>query len=141
MSLSVHVLAVNAADVVGRAVRSLTGVADEVVLVDAGSSDGTPEVAEAACREAGAAFRCVPLSPATHPGLFMRDEPSTWRREAPGPFTGLHVLRRFDLARNLGLDQCAGTHVVKLDADDEVMDPAGISKACRFLDANPGWRS
>ena len=138
MSLSVHVLAVNAADVVGRAVRSLSGVVDEVVLVDAGSSDCTSLVAEAACREAGASFRCVRLSPATHPELFMRDEPSAWRREVPGPFTGLQVLRRFDLARNLGLEQCSCPYVVKLDADDEVLDPAGISKACRFLDANPG---
>jgi glycosyltransferase involved in cell wall biosynthesis len=137
VSLSVHVLAVNAADVVGRAVRSLSGVSSEVVLVDAGSSDGTPEVAEAACREVGAAFRCVSLSPLTHPELFMRDEPSTWRREVPGPFTGLHVLRRFDLARNLGLDQCSCSYVAKLDADDEVLDPAGIVKACRFLGANP----
>jgi len=138
VSLSAHILAVNAASVVGRAVRSLGGVASEVVLVDAGSSDGTAGVAEAACREVGAAFRCVSLSPASHPELFMRDVPSTWRREVPGPFTGLHVLCRFDLARNLGLDQCTCTYVAKLDADDEVLDPSGIAKACRFLDANPG---
>ena len=138
VSLSAHILAVNAAGVVGRAVRSLAGVASEVVLVDAGSSDGTVLATEAACREVGAAFRCVSLSPASHPGLFMRDEPATWFREVPGPFTGLHVLRRFDLARNLGLDQCTCTYVAKLDADDEVLDPSGIAKACRFLDANPG---
>jgi glycosyltransferase involved in cell wall biosynthesis len=137
LSLSVHVLAVNAADVVGRAVRSLSGIADEVVLVDAGSTDGTPDVVEATCREVGADFKCVFLSPATHPELFMLDEPSTWRREVPGPFTGIQILRRFDLARNLGLDQCTRPYVVKLDADDEVLDPVGILKVCRFLDGEP----
>ena len=77
-------LPVNAADVVGRAVRSLSGVADEVVLVDAGSSDGTPDVVQDVCGVLGVSFRCVSLSPSTNPELFMRDEPTTWRREVPG---------------------------------------------------------
>lgn len=135
MSLSAHVLAVNAAGVVGRAVRSLSGIVDEVVLVDAGSVDGTPDVVGEVCREVGADFKLVPLSPSTHPDLFMRDDPSTWRREVPGPFSGLQILRRFDLARNLGLAVCGCPYVVKIDADDEVLDPAGILKVCEFLDA------
>jgi glycosyltransferase involved in cell wall biosynthesis len=137
LSLSVHLLAVNAADVVGRTVRSLSGIASEVVLVDAGSTDGTPDVVAATCRDVGADFKCVLLSPSTHPELFMLDDPSTWSRPVPGPFTGVQILRRFDLARNLGLDQCTRPYVVKLDADDEVLDPVGILKVCRFLDDNP----
>lgn len=137
MNLSVHVLVRNGSRVVGRALRSLRGVADEVVLVDSGSTDGTMDVAGSFCELAEIAFRSVVVTPESHPYLFLLDEPSTWRRLVPGPFTGLRVLRRFDLARNLGLDLCRGKYVLKLDADDEVLDPAGVVVICRFLDANP----
>ena len=125
------------ATVVGRAIRSLVGVADEVVLVDSGSTDDTVGIARGVCEDSGIAFQCVLLTPESHPGLFLVDEPGTWRRSVPGPFTGLSVLRRFDLARNLGLDLCRGRSVVKVDADDEVMDPAGLLAICKFLDASP----
>jgi glycosyltransferase involved in cell wall biosynthesis len=136
--VSAHVLAVDASATILRGLRSLLGVVQEVVLVDAGSTDGTPVVVEAFCALEGLAYDSVALSPATHPDLFLLDVPSTWSRPVPGQFTGLHVLRRFELARNLGLDRCTGDVVVKLDADDEVLDPAGLAKVCRFFAANPG---
>jgi glycosyltransferase involved in cell wall biosynthesis len=136
--VSAHVLALDAAPTIGRALRSLVGVADEVVLVDSGSTDGTPDLAATFCSRAGMDFACVELSPARHPDLFLLDAPSTWSRPVPGPFTGRRVLRRFEMARNLGLDRCTGDVVVKLDADDEVLDPDGLARVCRFLAANPG---
>jgi glycosyltransferase involved in cell wall biosynthesis len=135
--VSAHVLAVDAFLFILRGLRSLLGVVQEVVLVDAGSTDGTPVVVEAFCALEGLAYDCVTLSPATHPDLFLLDAPSTWSRPVPGPFTGLQILRRFDLARNLGLDRCTGDVVVKLDADDEVLDPGGLAKVCSFLAASP----
>lgn len=140
MRVSAHVLAVDASRTVERGLRSLLGVASEVVLVDAGSTDGTPDLVSEFCSRERLNFTCVELSHhySTCEGLFLLDEPSTWRRSVPGPFTGRWVLRRFDLARNLGLDRCTGDVVVKLDADDEVLDPGGLQKVCRFLAASPG---
>jgi glycosyltransferase involved in cell wall biosynthesis len=136
--VSAHVLAVNASGTILRGLRSLLGVVDEVVLVDSGSTDGTPDLVADFCSREGLAYVYVSLSPFSHPDLFLLDDPSTWSRPVSGPFTGLRVLRRFDLARNLGLDRCRGDVVVKLDADDEVLDPAGLARVCRFFAANPG---
>jgi glycosyltransferase involved in cell wall biosynthesis len=135
--VSAHVLAVNASGTIVRGLRSLLGVVDEVVLVDSGSTDGTPEVVEFFCMREGLAYDCVRLSPMKFPDLFLLDVPSTWSRPVLGPFTGLSILRRFDLARNLGLDRCTGDVVVKLDADDEVLDPGGLAKVCAFLATSP----
>jgi glycosyltransferase involved in cell wall biosynthesis len=45
-ALSAFIIALNEADRIGAAIGSLRGVAEEVVVVDSGSTDGTPEVAE-----------------------------------------------------------------------------------------------
>src|SRR4051812_10362051 len=47
MSLSVCLLTRNQRERLTAALRSLAGAADEVLVVDAGSTDGTPEVAGA----------------------------------------------------------------------------------------------
>ena len=136
MRVSAHILAVNAASTIERALRSLLGVVDEIVLVDSWSTDGTPELVEAFCSRERLDHTLVQLSPVIHEDLFLLDVPSTWSRSVPGLFTARRVLRRFDLARNLGLDRCTGDVVVKLDADDEVLDPGGLFKVCRFLSVN-----
>ena len=41
LRLSIHMLALNAASVVERALRSVARSADEINLIDTGSSDGT----------------------------------------------------------------------------------------------------
>lgn len=138
MRVSAHVLAVNASATILRGLRSLLGVVDEVVLVDTGSGDGTPDLVAEFCSREGLGYDCVELTPVSHSDLFLLDVPSTWSRLVPGPFTGLRVLRRFELARNLGLDRCTGDVVVKLDADDEVLDLEGLAKVCSFLAASPG---
>lgn len=45
MSLSVCLLTRNEASTVGRAIRSVSGLADEVLVADTGSTDGTADVA------------------------------------------------------------------------------------------------
>jgi glycosyltransferase involved in cell wall biosynthesis len=138
LRVSAHVLAVDASATILRGLRSLLGVVDEVVLVDTGSGDGTPDMVAEFCSREGLGYDCVELSLTRHPDLFLLDVPSTWSRHVPGPFTGLRVLRRFDLARNLGLDRCTGDVVVKLDADDEVLDPRGLARVCWFVASNRG---
>lgn len=138
MRVSVHILAVNAAQVIERGLRSLRGVVNEVVLVDSWSTDGTADVVSDFCKREKIDFKCVLLSPPKQPELFILDVPSTWSRKVPEPFTGCYILGRFDLARNLGLERCTGDVVVKLDADDEVLDPNGLVMVCRFVAENAG---
>jgi glycosyltransferase involved in cell wall biosynthesis len=45
-ALSAFIIALDEADRIGAAIESLRGIAEEVVVVDSGSTDGTPEIAE-----------------------------------------------------------------------------------------------
>ena len=51
MKLSVHMMILNGASVVERALRPLAALDAEVVVVDTGSTDHTPEVVEHLCGE------------------------------------------------------------------------------------------
>ena len=53
MKLSVHMLVLNAASVIERALRSVAGAADEICIVDTGSSDGTPDLVRYLCQDVG----------------------------------------------------------------------------------------
>ena len=148
MRLSIHMMVLNGAKVVERALRPLATIADEVVVVDTGSTDGTPEFIQHLCdaefpEEFGpqAKLRCriaAILNPETHPGLYFKDEPSSWNFEMPGPFTGQFMLGDWAAARNVGVCQCLGDYVLKLDADDEILDSGNLLSALRFMDDHPG---
>ena len=157
MRLSIHMMVLNGAAVVERALRPFAGLDAEVVVVDTGSTDGTPEHIERLCDVVfpaelgtGARLRCriaARLTPDLHPGLFFPDTPSSWSsgpvwdrpaHPMPGPFTGLPILRDWAAARNIGLDACRGDYILKLDADDEIAFGADrIPEALDVLDGRP----
>ena len=149
MKLSVHMMILNGASVVERALRPLAALDAEVVVVDTDSTDGTPEFVEHLCGETfpgdygkESRLRCkiaARLTPESHPGLYFKDLPSSWQTDMPGPFTGGPILRDWAAARNIGLDACHGDYILKLDADDEIVEGAAVlPSALQFLDSHPG---
>ena len=148
MKLSIHMLILNGSRVVERALRPLATLDAEVVVVDTGSTDGTPEFVQHLCDDVfpsvhgtEARLRCriaARLTPGSHPELFFTDSASSWRTEMPGPFTGRPILRDWAKARNIGLDACRGEYIMKLDADDELIEGAErLPSALQFLDRHP----
>jgi glycosyltransferase involved in cell wall biosynthesis len=148
MKLSIHMMILNGSRVAERALRPLACMDAEVVVVDTGSTDGTPEFIQHLCdshfpglygRQSRLACRIAArLSPGTHPGLYFSDSASSWRTDMPGPFTGLPILRDWAAARNLGVEACRGEYILKLDADDEIMEGTNLPLALDFLDGHPG---
>ena len=147
MRLSIHMMVLNGAKVIERALRPFATIADEVVVVDTGSTDGTPGFVQHLCDikfpdEFGekAKLKChvaALISPKTSPKLYFRDSPSSWQMEMPGPFTGQPMLADWATARNMGVSRCQGDYIIKLDADDEILDPTNILPALKFLDDHP----
>jgi hypothetical protein len=77
------------------------------------------------------------INPEARPELYFRDQSSSWAMEMPEPFTGQPMLADWATARNMGVSRCQGEYIIKLDADDEVLDPGNILPALKFLDDHP----
>jgi glycosyltransferase involved in cell wall biosynthesis len=137
MRLSVHLMVRDGAAVLDRLLRPLRGIVDEVCFVDTGSTDGTPDLLARLAAELKISCRGVAVSPISRPDLYFPDLPSSFLREVPGPHTGLPILRDWSAARNLGLDLCSGRYVLKVDADDEVLDPGNLLALAAHLDVSP----
>ena len=148
MKLSIHMMILNGARVVERSLLPFATLDAEVVVVDTGSTDGTPEFIQHLCDDVfpadhgtEARLRCriaARLTPGSHPEMFFKDSASSWQTEMQGPFTGRPILRDWASARNIGLDACQGEYIMKLDADDEIVEgAASIPSALQFLDEHP----
>lgn len=135
--LSVHMMLLNAREVLPRALGSVAGVADEVCYVDTGSTDGTPDLVSEVAGGLGMSSAGVAVSPVSRPDLYFQDVPGSFRRNLSLGHTGRPVLRDWAAARNLGLSLCRGKYVVKLDADDEVVTPDALRATLDYLDARP----
>ena len=117
-------LVLNAEKVLDRALLPLTGVVDELVVVDSGSDDGTKaKLEEIASFMKLDRFYYECLHPCSQD--FFTDEATSWNRGMPGPFTGRRVLADWAKARNIALDNTTAEYIMKLDADDELRSPPG----------------
>jgi Glycosyl transferase family 2. len=130
-------MVLNGVSVIERALRSLEGIADEVIFVDTGSNDGTPRLIREICSRMHMSCDGVRLSSTSNPELYFKDDDSTWSFHVPGPFTGRMVLRDWANARNQGLYLCHGDYILKMDADDECMTSENILQTLQFLDSRP----
>lgn len=135
--LAVNMLVLNAEKVLDRCLRHLAGVVDELVVVDSGSDDGTrAKLEELAAFLKLDRYYYERLHPCGKD--FFTDEQASWNRGMPGPFTGRRVLADWAKARNVALDNTTADYVLKLDADDELLTPAGnLSALLVHLDKNP----
>jgi hypothetical protein len=126
VTLSLHVLAKNAASVIPRLLDNVGAYVDEIHVVLNDTSDRTDEIL---VLEAKKPLHRVAVTRTSHPDLYLLDEEATYLRGSSlageifkGPFTGELLLAHWDRLRNLGWATTCDWRLF-LDADDVVADP------------------
>jgi len=111
-SLCIFMIVKNEERDLPRCLESVRSIADKVVIVDTGSIDNTVNVAHIAARDF--------LTYVSYTKASEKDENGDWK------------LQDFSAARNhsVELAEASGcTHLMWMDADDELLDPAAIKRA------------
>jgi len=130
--LSVCLIVRDNAEYIERCLDSIAVAADEYVIVDTGSTDGTQDVVRRYCTSKGKALQLLDFNPRTHPDDFLLDVATTWDDdEILKPYTGQSILANFGDARQLGWGRAEGTYRIWLDSDDVV---EGAEKIPALLD-------
>ena len=137
MRLSLHMMVINGASVLPRALRPLRGIVDEVVAIDTGSTDGTPDVIKSLANELGMDYKLLTQSPSTNPGDYFLDSPNSFAHYFSSVYSGGYIPVDWARLRNRSLNLCTGDYVLKLDADDEVLSPGDILPTLEFLETHP----
>jgi len=115
IELSICIIARNEEENLDAALASVKGCADEIVVVDTGSTDRTTEVAE----RHGA--RVALFTPETDPDSFFRDDEATCAAfGAPPPYSGEVMLGDFGAARRKSFSLARGEFIYWMDSDDVV---------------------
>jgi glycosyltransferase involved in cell wall biosynthesis len=140
--LTLHMMVLNGASVIERALRPLRGsgqrpIVDEIVFTDTGSVDDTVPMLSRLTAELGCPCKMFLQSPMLQPEDYILDEPTSFKMSFPGEFSGGYLLRDWAAARNRSLRLATGQYVMKLDADDEVLRPDHILQTLDYLDTRP----
>lgn len=123
-TLSVCMMVRDAAHTLGMALNSIASVADEVVLIDTGSTDGTEAVAREWATRTG-----VPLM--LEAGTSPRWCFDCLKEHGIGEMAYGHRVAGFETARNQSIALAHGDWILWLDADEEVVEPRNLHKYLR----------
>lgn len=127
--LALNLLVKNGESCLPRMLASIENAIDEIVVVDNDSTDSTNTILQSFANRRGIRIVHFLLSPSLHPDDFFTDSedvfPASWQP------TGQPLLADWAFARNLALESTTADLVLKLDADDELVQPlsSGYAKA------------
>jgi glycosyltransferase involved in cell wall biosynthesis len=115
VELSICLIAKDEEQNLDAALTSVRDCADEIVVVDTGSTDATTAVAERHGARVGL------FTPETNPEAFFRDDEATCGAfGAPAPYTGEIMLGDFGAARRKSFSMARGEFIYWMDSDDVV---------------------
>jgi glycosyltransferase involved in cell wall biosynthesis len=140
-SVSLHVLAKNAENVIGRLLDCVLPYVREVRLILNDTTDATRTVVEGRfAKHANVSLDVQEVTSVSHPHFYFPDVPSSYEVGASldgerfdGPFTNRPLLCDWAGVRNLGWDSSSAWRLF-LDADDVVSDPETLPGLVRLLD-------